>query len=182
MAGMFCAFLVLTVLTGINQGDHFSNAAVSRATVAMILVFGVFYKMPAPIVDSYIAEISPYDLRAKAFVIKQFGDAGANLFSSYVNPIALGAIKWKYYIVWCCVLISNFLIIYFYPETKKLPWRKSLRCSTGLGMSRMRRLWRSKLMFRRCCTKTTSQMGLEDRSDKLLVGNRSAWFSDMWRW
>jgi hypothetical protein len=46
----------------------------------------------------------------------------------------------------------------------------------------MRRLWRSKLMFRRCCTKTTSQMGLEDRSDKLLVGNRSAWFSDMWRW
>lgn len=72
-------------------------------------------------VDSYIAEVSPYELRAKAFVVKQFGDAGANLFSGYVNPIALAAIGWKYYIVWCCVLISNFLIIYFfYPETKNL--------------------------------------------------------------
>jgi sugar porter (SP) family MFS transporter len=121
MAGMFCAFLVLTVLTGVNQGQNFSNTTMSRATVAMIFVFGVFYKMPAPMVDSYIAEVSPYDLRAKAFVIKQFGDAGANLFSGYVNPIALAAIKWKYYIVWCCVLISNFLIIFFfYPETKKL--------------------------------------------------------------
>jgi len=133
MAGMFCAFLVLTVLTGINQGDHFSNAAVSRATVAMIFVFGVFYKMPAPIVDSCIAEISPYDLRAKAFVIKQFGDAGANLFSGYVNPIALGAIKWKYYIVWCCVLISNFLIIYFYPETKKLSLEEVAQMFDGIG-------------------------------------------------
>ena len=121
MTGMFCAFFVLTVLTGINQGQHFSNAAMGRATVAMIFIFGVFYKMPGPMVDSYVAEISPYELRAKAFVIKQFGDAGANLFSGYANPIALTAIGWKYYIVWCCVLIGNFLIIFFfYPETKKL--------------------------------------------------------------
>lgn len=121
MAGMFSAFLVLTVLTGINQGQHFSNAAMSRATVAMIFIFGIFYKMPGPMVDSYVAEVSPYDLRAKAFVIKQFGDAVANLFSGYVNPIALASIKWKYYIVWCCVLICNFLIIFFfYPETKNL--------------------------------------------------------------
>jgi sugar porter (SP) family MFS transporter len=121
MVGMFSAFLVLTALTGVNQGQNFSSAAMSRATVAMIFIFGIFYKMPAPMVDSYIAEISPYELRSKAFVIKQFGDACANLFSGYVNPIALAAIEWKYYIVWCCVLISNFLIIFFfYPETKKL--------------------------------------------------------------
>jgi MFS family permease len=121
LTGMFCAFLVLTVLTGVNQGQHFSSDTMGRATVAMIFIFGLFYKMPAPMVDSYIAEVSPYELRAKAFVILQFGDAGANLFSGYVNPIALVAIGWKYYIVWCCVLISNFLIIFFfYPETKKL--------------------------------------------------------------
>jgi hypothetical protein len=65
----------------------------------MIFVFGFFYKMPALLVDSYITEIAPYDLQAKAFVIKQFGDASTNLFSGYVNPIALGAIKWKYSIV-----------------------------------------------------------------------------------
>jgi hypothetical protein len=121
MTGMFCAFLVLTILTGINQGQHFASDTMGRATVAMIFIFFIFYKMPGPMVDSYIAEVSPYELRAKAFVVKQFGDAGANLFSGYVNPIALAAIGWKYYIVWCCVLISNFLIIFFfYPETKHL--------------------------------------------------------------
>ena len=75
--------------------------------VAMIFVFGAFYKMAGPTQDAYFMEISPYGLRAKTSVIKQFGDAGANLFSGFVNPIGLDAIAWKYYIVWCCVLISN---------------------------------------------------------------------------
>ena len=121
MVGMFFSFLVLTILTGINTGQHFANPSLGHATIAMILLFGAFYKMPAPAVPSYTAEVAPYDLRAKAFVITGFGDALANLFSGYTNPIALAAIGWKYYIVWCCVLISNFLIIYFfYPETKNL--------------------------------------------------------------
>jgi MFS family permease len=59
MAGMFSAFLVITVLTGINQSQNCSNAAMGQATVAMILVFGMFYKMPAPMVDSYVTEVSP---------------------------------------------------------------------------------------------------------------------------
>jgi sugar porter (SP) family MFS transporter len=121
MAGMFCAFLLLTVFTGVNSGEDFKNQGLSGAAVAMIFVFGAFYKMAGPTQDAYFMEISPYGLRAKTSVIKQFGDAGANLFSGFVNPIGLEAIAWKYYIVWCCVLISNFLIIYFFfPETKNL--------------------------------------------------------------
>ena len=119
--GMFCAFLVVTVLTAINTGQNFASAGMGHATIAMILIFGAFYKMPGVVFPSYTAEIAPYELRAKAFVITGFGDALANLFSGYTNPIALAAIGWKYYIVWCCVLISNFLIMYFfYPETKNL--------------------------------------------------------------
>jgi MFS family permease len=121
MGGMFVSFVILTILTGINTGQKFANPGMGHATIAMILLFGAFYKMPAPVVPTYTAEVSPYDLRAKAFVITGLGDALANLFSGYTNPIALAAIGWKYYIVWCCVLISNFLIIYFfYPETKNL--------------------------------------------------------------
>jgi Sugar (and other) transporter len=121
MAGMFVAFFLLTVFTGVNQGINFANSGLSGATVAMIFLFGAFYKMAGPTQDPYLMEISPYALRAKTSVIKQFGDAGANLFSGFVNPIALDAIAWKYYIVWCCVLVSNFIIIYlFYPETKGL--------------------------------------------------------------
>lgn len=121
MTGMFCAFLLLTIFTGVNTGIDYSNHALGRATIFTIFLFGVFYKMPGCMLNSYVAEVAPFDLRAKAFVISSFGDAAANIFSGYTNPIGLEAIGWKYYIVWCCVLVSNFTIIYFfYPETKKL--------------------------------------------------------------
>jgi len=120
-AGMFFAFACFTIFTGVNQGRSYASSALSAASVAMIFLFYAFYKMPGPMVPSYVAEVSPYDLRSKGFVIMQFGDAGANLFSGFVNPIALGAIAWRYYIVWCCVLVSNFVItFFFFPETKSL--------------------------------------------------------------
>lgn len=121
MAGMFVAFLLLTVFTGVNESHGFSMTALGGATIAMIFVFNAFYKMASPTQEPYFMEISPYSLRAKTSVIKQFGDTGANLFSGFVNPIALAAIGWRYYIVWTCVLASNFTIIYFFfPETKGL--------------------------------------------------------------
>jgi sugar porter (SP) family MFS transporter len=121
MAGMFVAFLLLTVFTGVNSANDFGMTGLGGATIAMIFVFNAFYKMASPTQEPYFMEISPYSLRAKTSVIKQFGDTGANLFSGFVNPIALAAIGWRYYIVWTCVLATNFMTIYFvYPETKGL--------------------------------------------------------------
>ncbi|KAL1868230.1 hypothetical protein VTK73DRAFT_3792 [Phialemonium thermophilum] len=121
MAGMFTAFLMITVFTAVNTHINYSNTGLGNATIFAIFLFGFFYKMPGCMLNSYVAEVSPFSLRAKAFVISSFGDAAANIFSSYTNPIGLKAIGWKYYIVWCCVLVSNFTIIYFfYPETKNL--------------------------------------------------------------
>ncbi|CEJ54954.1 hypothetical protein PMG11_01240 [Penicillium brasilianum] len=121
MSGMFVAFLMITVFTGVNAGIDYSNANLGKATIFAIFLFGFFYKMPGCMVPSYVAEIAPFDLRAKAFVLNGFGDAAANIFSGYTNPVGLKAIGWRYYIVWCCVLVSNFTLIYFfYPETKNL--------------------------------------------------------------
>lgn len=40
-------------------------------------------------------------------------------FNTFVNPIALGAIAWKYYIVFIVVLmIFGVTAYFFYPETK----------------------------------------------------------------
>ena len=67
--------------------------------------------------DAYYSEIACFELRDKAYVIKQAVDAMANIFSGFVNPIGLDAIGWRYYIVWCCLLVSHFTIVYFiYPE------------------------------------------------------------------
>lgn len=121
MAGMFVAFLMLTIFTGINESHDFKYHGLGHGAIFCIFLFGVFYKMAGPVQDPYFMEVSPFHLRAKTSVIKAFGDTGANLFSGFVNPIALKAIEWKYYIVWCCVLVSNFIVIYFtYPETKGL--------------------------------------------------------------
>ncbi|KAJ5297030.1 uncharacterized protein N7443_007923 [Penicillium atrosanguineum] len=121
LSGMFVAFLMITVFTGVNSSIGYTNTALGNATIFAIFLFGFFYKMPGCMVPSYVAEIAPFELRAKAFVLNGFADAAANIFSSYTNPVGLGAIGWKYYIVWCCVLVSNFTIVYFfYPETKNL--------------------------------------------------------------
>jgi hypothetical protein len=67
--------------------------------------------------DPYLSEVASYELRDKAFAIKQAVISFANLFSGFVNPVGLDAIGWKYYIVWCCLLVSHFTIVYFvYPE------------------------------------------------------------------
>jgi len=43
-------------------------------------------------------------------------------FNSYVNPIAFGKLGWKYYIVYCCWLAFELIIVYFfYIETRNTP-------------------------------------------------------------
>jgi|TARA_R110002003_G_scaffold357_6_gene19128 hypothetical protein len=43
----------------------------------------------------------------------------ANFFNTFVNPIALESIGWKYYFVFVVVLVVMFITVYFfYPETR----------------------------------------------------------------
>lgn len=43
-------------------------------------------------------------------------------FNSYVNPIAIGNIGWKYYIVYCIWLAVKLTVVYFfYIETRNTP-------------------------------------------------------------
>lgn len=43
----------------------------------------------------------------------------ALVFNQYVNPIALDALNWKYYIVFCCFLACEFVFCWFFiKETK----------------------------------------------------------------
>ena len=39
--------------------------------------------------------------------------SAALVFNQYVNPIALGALQWRYYIVYSCWLAFEFVYLYF---------------------------------------------------------------------
>lgn len=43
-------------------------------------------------------------------------------FNQYVNPIALANIGWKYYLVYVCFLVVEFVVVWkFFIETKNTP-------------------------------------------------------------
>lgn len=74
-----------------------------------------------PLIVSYTVEILPYSLRAKGFNIFNVAISLSLIFNQYVNPIALDALAWKYYIVYCCWLAFEFVFCYvFIVETKNL--------------------------------------------------------------
>jgi predicted Co/Zn/Cd cation transporter (cation efflux family) len=49
-------------------------------------------------------------------------------FNQFVNPWALAAISWRYYVFYCCWLVLELaFIVFFIVETKgRLPPRKSI--------------------------------------------------------
>ncbi len=56
----------------------------------------------------------------------------ALFFNSYVNPVALAALNWKYYIVYDCWLGFEFCIFYFfYIETMNTPLEEIVKYFDG---------------------------------------------------
>ena len=63
---------------------------------------------------TYPAEIWPYKIRARGMSVFYASTSIATFFNIFVNPIALDAIGWKYYIVFAVILVLNLLVCYFF--------------------------------------------------------------------
>ncbi|KAH6891520.1 general substrate transporter [Thelonectria olida] len=119
MAGMGLSYIVWTVCSAINQETDFKHSGYAGAVLAMIFLYSAFYHVSSPVPPTYIMEVVPYSLRSKASMLYQLTGNLAGIFNSFANPVAMDAIKWKYYIVWCVVIAVHFTLIYFFfPETK----------------------------------------------------------------
>lgn len=63
-------------------------------------------------------EIFPYSVRSQGIAFEQLTVRFAVFFNTYVNPIALDAIQWKYYIVYCVWILVEIATVWFvFPET-----------------------------------------------------------------
>ncbi|WOO86159.1 Lactose permease [Vanrija pseudolonga] len=91
------------------------NKAAGNAVIAFIFLFYGFYDIAmTPLVVSYTVEITPYRFRSKALMLFQFAVSASLTFNQYVNPIALDAIHWKYYIVFCVFLAFQVFYCYLF--------------------------------------------------------------------
>lgn len=68
-----------------------------------------------PLIVSYTVEILPYSIRAKGFNIFNFAVSLSLIFNQYVNPVALGKINWKYYVMLSHQSQFDLLISHIFP-------------------------------------------------------------------
>ncbi|KAE9404243.1 hexose transporter [Gymnopus androsaceus JB14] len=96
--------------------------AAAHSLIAFLFLFSAAYGLAfSPLIVVYTVEILPYHLRAKGFTVFNFVISLALIFNQYTNPIALGHLVWKYYIVYCCWIAFEVVFLYLYVvETKNL--------------------------------------------------------------
>jgi len=115
---MLISYIIVTGLSGsFAQSGH---AATGIAVVPFLFCFFAGYDIAlTPLLVAYPCEIWPYTLRTKGITVTWVTAISAIFFNTFVNPIALEAIGWKYYIVFVVVLIIFCITAYlFYPETR----------------------------------------------------------------
>jgi MFS family permease len=116
--GMLCSYIIIAALSGSFAQTNI--AATGIAVIPFLFIYYGFYDIAfTPLLVSYTCEIWPFDLRSKGLVLGMNSTRVALFFNTFVNPIVLDAIAWKYYIVYCVLLVIITTTIWFwYPETK----------------------------------------------------------------
>ena len=67
----------------------------------------------------YVVEILPYSLRAKGIALFWLMTGAAGAFSTYVNPLGIAHLGWKFYFFYVAWIAVEFVVVYFvFVETK----------------------------------------------------------------
>jgi MFS family permease len=101
--GMLVMFSIWTGVSA-SYAQHASTAA-GTAVVAMIFLYNTMYSIMQPLTYVYVTEVFSYVHRAKGVAVLQFFTRGSTAFNSFVNPIGIDSLQWKFYLVyvvcWC---------------------------------------------------------------------------------
>ncbi|XXH01800.1 beta-glucosidase [Hypoxylon texense] len=117
-AGMLGSYIAWTGLTSAFVAH--GGTDMGRAVVAFIFIYYFFYDIAwTPLLQAYPVEIYPYTLRGRGLSFTLITSFVGLIVGNQVNPIAMKAIGWKYYIVFCCLLACLLVLVwFFFPETK----------------------------------------------------------------
>lgn len=115
---MGVSYVLVTGLSGSFASTQ--TPSVGIAVIPFLFVFFAGYDIAlTPLLISYPCEIWPYRLRSRGLTVTNVTTVLAICFNTFVNPIALESIAWRYYIVFVVVLvIYGVTVWYAYPETR----------------------------------------------------------------
>ncbi|KAF2086370.1 general substrate transporter [Saccharata proteae CBS 121410] len=115
---MLASYIAISGLSGSFYST--GNSATGLAVLPMLFVYYAGYDIAfTPLLISYPCEIWPFALRSRGLVVSIFTTQLGLFFNTFVNPIAMDAIHWKYYVIFAVLLVFVTLTCYFfYPETK----------------------------------------------------------------
>ncbi|KAI1501684.1 major myo-inositol transporter iolT [Biscogniauxia marginata] len=112
--------VVYTVWTVSSARFAIENSARAAIPVLVfIFVYSPFYNCGwNALAYTYLVELFPYQQRAKGIAFEQLTVRFAVFFNTFVNPIALDRIGWRYYIVYCVWIVVEIATVYLlFPET-----------------------------------------------------------------
>ncbi|GLA90810.1 hypothetical protein AtubIFM57143_000417 [Aspergillus tubingensis] len=115
---MLVSYILMTGLSGAFATT--GNAKTGTAFIPFVFIYFAGYDIAlTPLLTSYPCEIWPFRLRSRGLSVTWMSCIVAVIFNTFVNPIALDAIGWKYYILYVVLLVIYGLVLYFfYPETR----------------------------------------------------------------
>ncbi|KIX00356.1 uncharacterized protein Z518_10495 [Rhinocladiella mackenziei CBS 650.93] len=96
-----------------------SNSAAGAATIFFIFAYSPCYNIGYnALTYTYLVELWPFAERSRGIAVYQLFSRMAGFFTTFVNPIGLDSISWKYLITYCCWLAFEVCFVwFFFPET-----------------------------------------------------------------
>lgn len=136
VGGMLATFIATTVaLERYSASLPGNNANAANTVIVFIFLYYIMYNLGfCGLLVSYSTEILPYRIRAKGLTVMFFCVDLSLWFNQYVNPIALLKIEWKYYLVYCCWLAFEGVVVWrYYIETKNTALEEIVKYFDGEG-------------------------------------------------
>lgn len=114
---VICFFILGPLIKTYGTG---ADSSAVYGTIAVMFLFSGFYSSTfTPLTTAYPSELYPYHLRAAGTSVFSFFNCSCGLVASFILPIGMSNIGWKFYIINACYNALVIPVIWFiWVETK----------------------------------------------------------------
>ncbi|ODO01725.1 hypothetical protein I350_06552 [Cryptococcus amylolentus CBS 6273] len=123
MTALISMLLIWITFTGLSAGYiQTGHKAMASGVLGMLFLYQTAYGAVWVTLFMFPVELFPSALRARGLAAQNSIDYLGLFLNVYVNPMAMDAIKWKYYLVYVPVIVVQMVVVYFlFPETAGYP-------------------------------------------------------------